>query len=156
MATSISPQPMTVTLTESITLKGYDQGASNSFSIADIAQVYKRQITCTASQTTTIATFAAATHTSDHALVVGDAKYIRVTNLDASVNVQLGLIYAATTAIVSLKAGQSFVLGAPDDIGLAEDDNTAANYGGTMTDITDIEIAVGGAAVDVEIFVAST
>ena len=56
MATSISPQPMTVTLTESITLKGYDQGASNSFSIADIAQVYKRQITCTASQTTTIAT----------------------------------------------------------------------------------------------------
>ena len=156
MATTISAQPLTVTLTESITLKGYDQGASNSFSIADIAQVYKRQITCTASQTTTIATFAADTHTSDHALKVGDAKYIRVTNLDASVDVQLGLIYAATTAIVSLKASQSFVLGAPDDIGLGEDDNTTPNYSGTMTDITDIEIRVGGAAVDVEIFVAST
>ena len=74
MTTTISNATLTVTITESVTLNGADQGASNAFTIASVDEVFKRIVNCAASNTTTLLTFAAANHTSAGAIVVGDAK----------------------------------------------------------------------------------
>jgi len=154
MATTLSASTLTVTLTEAISLNGYDQGASNSITIASIANVLKRIVSCTASQTTTIATFAASVHTSVHALDVDDVKYIRVTNLDDTNALELAVVGAATLYQIELAAGESHILGNPDAIMLAEAD-TSPSFG-TMADIASLQVNPGGNEIDVEIFIAST
>ena len=154
MATTLSASTLTVTLTEAISLNGYDQGASNSITIASIANVLKRIVSCTASQTTTIATFAASVHTSVHALDVDDVKYIRVTNLDDTNALELAVVGAATLYQIELAAGESHVLGNPDAVMLAEAD-TSPSFG-TMADIASLQVNPAGNEIDVEIFIAST
>ena len=153
MATTLSAATMTVSITESINLNGSNQGASNTLSIASIAQVSKRQITCLASNTTTVASFAAATHTSVHAFDVDDVKYIRVTNLDDTNALELAVVGAATLYQVELAAGESHILGNPDLLMLAEAD-TSPSFG-TMADIASIQVNPAGNIIDVEVFIAS-
>tara|TARA_Y100000310_G_C20693393_1_gene823833 strand:+ start:25 stop:489 length:465 start_codon:yes stop_codon:yes gene_type:complete len=154
MASTLTASTLTVTLTEAISLNGYDQGASNSITIDSIANVLKRIVSCTASQTTTIATFAASVHTSVHALDVDDVKYIRVTNLDDTNALELAVVGAATLYQIELAAGESHILGNPDAIMLAEAD-TSPSFG-TMADIASLQVRPNGSAIDVEIFIAST
>ena len=153
MASTLTAATMTVSITESINLNGMNQGATNTLSIGSIAQVMKRHISCTASQTTTIASFAASVHTSVHALDVEDVKYIRVTNLDDTNAIELAVVGAATLYQVELAAGESHILGNPDALMLAEAD-TSPSFG-TMADIASLQINPGGNEVDVELFVAS-
>tara|TARA_R100000808_G_C2111791_1_gene125652 strand:- start:532 stop:996 length:465 start_codon:yes stop_codon:yes gene_type:complete len=153
MATTLSAATLTVTITESINLNGQNQGASNTLSIGSIAQMSKRQISCTASQTTTIATFAASVHTSVQAYDVEDVKYIRVTNLDDTHPLELAVVGAATLYQVELAAGESHILGNPDALMLAEAD-TSPSFG-TMADIASLQVNPAGNAIDVELIVAS-
>jgi len=153
MATTITNATLTVTVTESVSLNGSNQGATNSFTIASIDEVFKRIVNCAASNTTTLLTFAAANHTSAGAMVVGDAKYIRITNKDGSNPVEVAMVGAATLYQVTLAAGQSHILGSPDDLMLAEAD-TSPSFG-TMADIASIQVNPGGNAVEMEVFVAS-
>ena len=144
---------LTVTLTEELTLNGAAIGGTNTLSIASIDEVTKRIVTCTASQTTTVLTFAASMHTSVQAIDVGDCKYIRITNLDSANAVELAMVGAATLYQVTLAAGQSHILGSPDDLMLAEAD-TSPSFG-TMADIASIQCNPGGNAVSLEVFTAS-
>ena len=153
MATTLAAATMTVSITESINLNGSNQGASNTLSIASIAQVSKRQITCLASNVTTVASFAAATHTSVHAFDVDDVKYMRVTNLDDTNAIELGVVGAATLYQITLAAGESHILGNPDAMMLAEAD-TSPSFG-TMADIASLQVDPAGNIVDVEVFIAS-
>ena len=153
MTTTISNATLTVTITESVTLNGADQGASNAFTIASVDEVFKRIVNCAASNTTTLLTFAAANHTSAGAIVVGDAKYVRITNKDDTNAVEVAMVGAATLYQVTLAAGQSHILGSPDDLMLAEAD-TSPSFG-TMADIASIQVNPGGNAVEMEVFVAS-
>ena len=153
MTSTIEAATMTVTIQEEINLKGYDQGAKNTLNIASIGQVSKRQISCTASQTTTVATFAASVHTSVHAFDVDDVKYVRVTNLDDTNALELAVVGAATLYLVELAAGESHILGNPDAVMLAEAD-TSPSFG-TMADIASLQVNPGGNAIDVEVFIAS-
>ena len=89
---------------------------------------------------------------ADNAIDLEDAKYIRVTNLDNTNSVELAIVGAATLYQVRLDAGQSHMLGAPDDLMLAEAD-TSPSFG-TMADIASIKVNPAGNDVDVEIFVA--
>ena len=57
MTSSITAATLTVTITEAVSLNGYDQGASNSLTISSINEVFKRIVTCPASNTTTLITF---------------------------------------------------------------------------------------------------
>ena len=75
---------LTVTLTEDLTLNGYQQGSTNSFSVASVTQVMKKIITLPADQDTTVATFQAAQNTSDNAIDLQSVRYIRITNLESS------------------------------------------------------------------------
>ena len=75
---------LVVNISEEVTLNGKVRGSENSLEISSVTQVLHRIVTCPANQDTTVANFHAATNTSDNALAVEDAKYIRLTNLHAS------------------------------------------------------------------------
>ena len=47
MATTLTAATLTVTVTESISLNGKDQGATNSFTVASINEIYKHIVTAT-------------------------------------------------------------------------------------------------------------
>tara|TARA_R110000787_G_scaffold229070_1_gene336635 strand:+ start:358 stop:822 length:465 start_codon:yes stop_codon:yes gene_type:complete len=151
---------LNVTITEELTLNGADRGSTNTLSVASVTQVYHRIITCPASSDTTVATFQTLTSTTDNAIDLEDAKYLRVTNLDASNPVNLSLQVsggedgaANMSATILLAAGRSYVMGAVHD-GISVDDDAA----GIVTSLTDLEsILVDpiGNAVTMEIFIVS-
>ena len=152
---------LSVTHTEAITLNDREQGGTKTYTVASIADVYKRIVTCPASSDTTVATFQALTSTSDNAIDLNLTKYIRVTNLDSSNSVNLSLQIAKdedgsadTSCSIFLAAGETFVMGKPDE-GIAVDDD-AAGILTTLKDLESILIDPGTNAVAVEVFVAST
>jgi hypothetical protein len=151
---------LNVTITEELTLNGADRGSTNTLSVASVTQVYHRIVTCPASSDSTIATFQTLTSTSDNAVDLEDAKYVRVTNLDASNPVNLSLQVsvdedgaADSSATLLLDAGRSFIMGATHD-GIVVDDDAAAIVT-ALTDLESILIDPGSNAVSVEVFIAS-
>ena len=153
MASTISASTLTVKITESVTLNGSDQGATNTLTISSINEVFKRIVTCTASQTTTLLTFNADVHGAAGAIDLQDAKYIRITNKDDTNALELAVVGAATLYQVELAAGESHVLGNPEALMLAEAD-TSPSFG-TMANLGSIQVNPGSNAIDVEVFVAS-
>ena len=154
MATTLVNATLKVTVKEEITLNGSRQDSENVVNISDINEIYKRIVTCTANQSTAIATFANDVYETVGAIDIEDSKYIRVTNLDGDNSVELAVVTVGTTYQVKLDAGHSHILGSADDAMLAEADTTPSF--GTMADIKSLQINPGSNAVDVEIFVAST
>jgi len=152
MATTITAATLTVTLTESLSLGGNNFGGTKELTIASITEAFKRVVRCMNSQTTTIATFSGNAFASANAIDLEDAKYIRVTNLDDTNDVEVAVVGDATLYQVRLAAGESHILGAPDDLMLAEAD-TSPSFG-TMADIASIQVNPASNDVDVEIFVA--
>ena len=151
---------LNVTITEELTLNGADRGSTNTLSVASVTQVYHRIVACPASSDSTIATFQTLTSTSDNAVDLEDAKYVRVTNLDASNPVNLSLQVsvdedgaADASATLLLDAGRSFVMGATHD-GIVVDDDSASIVT-ALTDLESILIDPGSNAVSVEVFIAS-
>ena len=151
---------LSVTHTEAITLNDREQGGTKTYTVARVAQILKRTVTCPASVDTTIATFQTATSTSDSALDLESTKYIRVTNLDSSNSVNLSLQVAGAeggtanmSTTILLAAGESFAMGTPHD-GIALSDASA----GIVTSLNDLEsilIDPSGNDVAVEVFIAS-
>ena len=153
MASTIVNADLEVTIQETLTLGGASFGGTKTLTISGINEAYKRIVKCVNSQTTTIATFNGNAFASDNAIDVEDAKYMRITNLDDTNSVELAIVGAATLYQVTLKAGESHILGSPDDLMLAEADTTPSF--GTMADVASIKVNPAGNDVDVEIFIAS-
>ena len=160
MASTITAASMTVTITESISLNGKDQGATTSLEVENIKEVFKRIVRCIDDTDCTIATFQTATNTSDGAIDLENVRYIRVTNLDDTNPMNLSLQVAgaeggtanmSTTVLVN--AGESFILGTVHD-GIALDDDAA----GIVTSLNDLESLLVDPLsenIDVEVFIAS-
>ena len=164
MASTITAAPLTVTISETISLNGTSQGASNTFSIASVNEVSKRIVRCPANVDTTIFRSGVSADVTDNSLDISDTKYIRLTNLDdaspVNVNLQIdttesgsGASAANETATILLAAGQSFVMGTAHDSIAAYD--TDASVQTTLHDLESILIDPSANVVDVEIFVAS-
>ena len=153
MASTITNATLSVTITEQLSLGGTEYGGTKTLEITGINEVFKRIVKCVASQTTTVATFNGNAFASDNAIDLEDAKYIRVTNLDDTNPVELAIVGAASLYQVRLAAGESHILGAPDDLMLAESD-TSPSFG-TMADIASVQVNPASNDVDVEILVAS-
>ena len=153
MASTISAATMSVTITESITLNGKNQGGTSTVSIPSIKSVLKKIVTCPANQTTTLVNFASTVHASAGAIDVEDARYIRVTNLDDTNPITLAVVGAATLYQVSLEFGRSHVLATPDGLMLAEAD-TSPSFG-TKADLSSLQINPAGNTADVEVIIAS-
>ena len=142
-----------VKIQEDIVLDNQDYGSKRVLEISSIDEIFKRIVTCPASQTTTILNLSSNVYTNPSDVDIEDSKYIRVTNLDSSNSVELAVITAATLYQVTLSAGHSHILGSADGLMLAEAD-TSPSFA-TMADVVKIAVNPGGNAVNVELFVAS-
>ena len=140
------------TLSEAVTLNGAVRGSTNTVTTTGIVDVMERIVTCTHSQTTTIATFAAAPYTSAGAIDVDRTKYIRVTNLSDTVVVDIAIVTTNTNYQVVLTAGNSHILCQADTTAIGEAD-TSPNFG-TLENVTSIQIRPRGTTdAQVELFV---
>ena len=153
---------LVTTITETLTLNGSQQGATNTFTIAGINDVYKRIVTCPSGSDTTIAIFDSTEAIADGSIDIQEAKYVRVTNLDTSNSVNLSIQLdsdeddsaANESATCLLAAGQSFVIGTPHESFHVNDD--AATIITALTDIESILIDPSSNAVKMEVIVASS
>jgi len=157
---------LTVTIKEELTLNGSNRGSENITSIASVTQSFNRIVTLPANggsgnTQTTVAVFRDLVSTNDGAIDDGEAKYIRVTNLDAGNSVTLSLQIAADgtnaagdSASVLLAPGKSFILGGSADA-IAVDDDAAT----PITTLVHLEsiLAVNATndTTQLEVFVAS-
>ena len=140
------------TISESVTLNGSVRGSTNTLTTTGIVDVMERIVTCTHSQTTTIAVFAAAPYTSAGAIDVDRTKYIRVTNLSDSEVMDIAVVTTNTNYQVVLTAGTSHVLCHADTTAIGETDTSPAF--GTLENITSIQVRPRATTdVQVELFV---
>tara|TARA_R110002110_G_scaffold8731_1_gene43590 strand:+ start:607 stop:1062 length:456 start_codon:yes stop_codon:yes gene_type:complete len=144
---------LTTTVTENVTLNGSIRGSSNTVTTTGIGDVFERIVTCDHSQTTTIATFAAAPYTSAGAIDVDDVRYIRVTNLDTAGTIELAVVTTASNYQVRLTPGTSHILARANESALAEED-TSPSFG-TMENLASLQVRPDGASYNprIEIFV---
>jgi hypothetical protein len=143
---------LTTTLTESVVLNGAVRGSTNTVTTTGINNAFERIVTCPSLQVTVLAAFDSSSAGTAVEIDKEDVRYIRVTNLDTTNSLELAIVGAATNYQVLLKAGQSHILCAAEDVMLAEAD-TSPSFG-TMADLGSIQVKPL-AALDVEIFVAS-
>ena len=129
---------LTTTVTESVTLNGATRGTTNVLTTTGIVDVFERILTCSHSNTTTIATFASTPHASAGALDVENCKYIRVTNLSTDQDMKLALITTNTNYQVTVRAGGSHILFQAEEGAIGETDTSPAF--GTLEDITSIQV----------------
>ena len=143
---------LTTTITEALTLNGAARGTTNTITTTGIVDVFERILTCTHSQTTTIAVFASTPHASAGALDVENCKYLRVTNLSTDQDMKLALVTTNTNYQVTVRAGGSHVLFQAEEGAIGETDTSPAF--GTLEDITSVQVRPAATTdVQVEIFV---
>jgi hypothetical protein len=156
MASSVGTGILTVTVTEAITLNGYDQGSTNTLAIAAVANINKRIITTTTTEAIIIAfhdTLIAAGQ-----FVKAGVKYIRITNVDDTNHCTLRFRSVGDHEFaVKLDKGQSFTYNG--DLADGVDATMDANTGALTVALDDLEDITADAAtgtVDLEVFIAST
>ena len=156
MASTVTTATMTVTVSESITLNGKNQGSTNTLSIPGIANISKRIVNVPNSEVPIIAmSTAVGAGTYNEA----DVLYIRITNLDDTNHV--GLIFKNENDDefgVKLDKGQSFIYNG--DLAGGVVDTMDAQDGGadlaanTFGDLVNVTAYADTAACDLEVFVA--
>ncbi len=154
---------LTYTLTESVTLNGQDHGGTQTKTISGIDNVFKGIFACTDSNADTdgdrtiIAHFDATSSGNDADTTAFDTthvEYIRISNLDASNFVYLQFVGASDHYQVKLQAGHHYMMGSPDDVMLANNDQSPAHA--SWEDLEYIQVRnEAGATVNVELFIAS-
>jgi hypothetical protein len=154
MATTITNATLTVTLTESISLNGSEQGASNTLTIADIDEISKRIVTIPTAEKTIIAM---GTAISNGTFIESDVRYIRITNKDDANHVTLTFKDENDSEFaLKLDKGQSFIYNGDLAGGVVDTmDANGSALSLALADLVDITAIADTAAVDLEIFVAS-
>lgn len=143
---------LVTTISESVTLNGAVRGSSNSVTTTGIVDVMERIVTCTQAVTTTIAVFAALPSTSPGAIDVDRTRYIRVTNLDTTNNIELAVVTTNTNYQVTITGGNSHILSIGSAAAIGEEDTTPAF--GVLEDVTSLQVQpVTANDAQVELFV---
>ena len=143
---------LTTTISESVTLNGATRGTTNTITTTGVVDVFERILTCSHSQTTTIATFGSTPHSSAGALDVENCKYLRVTNLSTDQDMIVAFVTSGTNYQVTVRAGGSHILFQAEDGILGEADSTPAFSG--LADVVTVQVRPSATTdVQVEIFV---
>ena len=157
MSSTITAATLTVTLTESISLNGSEQGATNTLTIPSVATISKRIIDVPNSEVEIIAM---STAVASGTFVEGDVRYIRITNLDDTNHV--GLIFKNENNDefgVKLDKGQSFIYNGDMSGGVVDtmdaQDGDADLGANTFADLVNVTAYADTAACDIEVLVAS-
>ena len=143
---------LVTTITETVTLNNSLRGSSNTITTSGIIDVFERILTCTHSQTTTVAVFNSTPYGADGALDVENCKYLRVTNLSTTEDMKLALVTANTNYQVTVRAGGSHILFQAEEALIGEEDASPAFP--TLEDIVTVEVRPSATTdVQVEVFV---
>jgi len=167
MASTLTASTLTVTINESINLNGKNQGGTTTTTVSSIGEVFKRILTAPVSGSGTITLLETTgddgTAVAAGKFIVGDMKYLRITNLNSAAGEGVKLQIARDDdsngtddecAWFLLEEGKSFILNTFD----AAFDAAAGDLDSpTLDAITDIRALneSGSVAVDLEIFIAS-
>jgi hypothetical protein len=128
---------LVTTISETVTLNGSLRGSVNSVTTTGINDVFERIVTCTASVVTTVAVFDTLPSTSAGAIDVDRTKYVRVTNLETAVDIELAVVTTTSSYTVTIRPGGSHVLYSGDVIALGE---VGAPTFGTMLDLASLQV----------------
>lgn len=127
--------------------------SSKTLTIPSISDVTKRVVNITTT-VVTLAQFGATVGASANAHDVDLVKYIRITNLDTTNNLLLGVIGAATCHNLIIKPGETHILGSTDDTYLAEADVDPSHS--SHADIATLEGRSSSGTIKVEMVIAAT
>ena len=146
---------LVTTVTESVVLNGALRGNTNSVTTTGINNVFERIVTCINSQVTTVAVFDTAPFTSAGAIDVQNARYIRITNLDADAWIEVAVITTSNSYTVLLTPGNSHILAQGEGVVVASP-ITTPTFGGLLN-LTSIQVKPVGVSFDpqVSVFVAA-
>ena len=143
---------LVTTISESVTLNGAVRGSSNSVTTTSIVDVMERIVTCTQAQTTTIAVFDTHPYSSAGAIDVDRTRYVRVTNLDTTNNIELAVVTTATNYQVTITGGNSHILSIGTEAAIGETDTSPAF--GTLENLASLQVRpVTANDAQVELFV---
>jgi hypothetical protein len=152
MATTVTAENLTVTITESYTLNGVSYGNTMNKTYTNNGEVYQRVMAIQAdagrASWTNIINFGAADSAGQADIT--NYKYFRITNLDDTNFLELRVTGTADSFFVKIKAGESFLL-MDNEIDAIASSITI----GTLTDITQIAAIANTDGVDIE-FIAVT
>ena len=157
MASTITPATMTVTISESITLNGKNQGGTQTLSIPLVNEILNHIVPCTTDKNEVLGFIASGT--AKGSFLEANVRYMRFTNLDDANHVVLFFTNESSDEVaIKLDYGQSFIWNGDLSGGVV--DTMDANSGGTassgqLADITKVSVQADTATVDVQIFVAS-
>ena len=144
---------LTTTITENVVLNGSVRGSTNTLTTTNIVDVFERILTCTHSQTTTVAIFNSTPHGADGALDVENCKYLRLTNLSTDQDMKVAFVTSATNYQVTVRAGGSHVLFQAEEALIGEEDDTPAFS--TLQDLVTVQVRPSASTdVQVEVFAA--
>jgi len=146
MATTVTAQNLTVTITEQYTLNGVSYGNTMNKTFSDNGEVYQRIMAITASSEgafTDIINFGA----SDSAgqADITNYKYFRIKNLDDTNFLTLRVKGTADSFFIKIKAGESFLLMDNEIDAIA-----SSTSFGAFTDISQISADANTDGVDIE------
>ena len=152
MATTVTAEDLTVTITESYTLNGVSYGNTMNKTYTSNGEVYQRIMTIAAqargNNWTNIINFGAADAAGQADIT--NYKYFRIKNLDDTNFLELRVTGTADSFFVKIKAGESFLL-MDNEIDALASSTTV----GTLTDITQIGANANTDAIDVEFVVVT-
>ena len=156
MATTVTAANLIVSVSETCFLNGRQQGGSNSFTVASVNEISRRIVSIPTSEIEIVKMGTAA---AAGQFIESDVKYIRITNKDNAYHVTL--VFKGENDeefAIKLDYGQSFIYNA-DLSGGVVDTMVAASGAvdvSSLVDLVSINAIAHTAAVDVEIFIAST
>lgn len=149
MATTVSPQTLTVTLSETINLNGQSINSENQLTIPSITSIDKRIVTIPFASQVTVLNFGAAVAAGT--VIAANVKYIRITNKDSVNFVRVRVTKASgETYDERIDAGKSCMFGNA----LLSANSTGAAFSAFIT-ADNISAQADTAPVDIEIFSAS-
>tara|TARA_R100001369_G_scaffold11826_1_gene25641 strand:+ start:1635 stop:2081 length:447 start_codon:yes stop_codon:yes gene_type:complete len=128
---------LVTTISETVTLNGSLRGSVNSLTTAGVNDVFERIVTCTASVTTTVAVFDTLPSTSPGAIDVDRTRYVRISNLETAVDIELAVQTTTSSYTVTVRAGGSHVLYSGDVIALGQ---VGAPSFGTMLNLASLQV----------------
>jgi len=128
---------LVTTISETVTLNGSLRGSVNSVTTTGINDVFERIVTCTASVVTTVAVFDTLPSTSAGAIDVDRTKYVRVTNLEKAIDIELAVQTTTSSYTVTVRAGGSHILYSGDVIALGQ---VGAPSFGTMLNLASLQV----------------
>ena len=153
MASTVTASTMTVTISESITLNGKNQGGTQTLSIPSIATVSRRIIDVPASE---VEILAMSTAVAAGTFIESDVLYIRITNLDDTNHVTLLFKNENNDEFaVKLDKGQTFIYNGDLSGGVVDTmDADSSALSVLLGDLVNVTATADTAACDVEVFVA--